>query len=80
MNDLLKQLIEKEITIEDKINRTREFLQELMLKVLFDRGAFSHLAFTGGTALRVLYGLREEILTHPRDPYTRKLLASTLPV
>ena len=58
MNDLLKQLIEKETTVEDKINRTREFLQELMLKVLFDRGAFSHLAFTGGTALRVLYGLR----------------------
>ena len=58
MNDLLKQIVAKEPTAENKINVAREFLQELMLKILFDRGAFNHLAFVGGTALRVLYGLR----------------------
>ncbi|MFH1260253.1 MAG: nucleotidyl transferase AbiEii/AbiGii toxin family protein [Elusimicrobiota bacterium] len=43
---------------EEKINKTREFLQILILKILFDRGFFEPLAFVGGTALRILYGLR----------------------
>jgi len=58
MNDLLKQIIGKEITAEGKLNKTREFLQELMLKIFFDRELFNNLAFVGGTALRVLYDLR----------------------
>lgn len=58
MYDVLKQLASKETDVESKLNRCREFLQALMLKVMFDRGAFDNIAFVGGTALRILYGLR----------------------
>ncbi|MEO0092010.1 MAG: nucleotidyl transferase AbiEii/AbiGii toxin family protein [candidate division WOR-3 bacterium] len=55
-------LIEKEIASipdrETKIHITREFLQLLILKILYDRGYYKNLAFVGGTALRILYGLR----------------------
>ncbi|MCX8014685.1 MAG: nucleotidyl transferase AbiEii/AbiGii toxin family protein [candidate division WOR-3 bacterium] len=55
-------LIEKEISSipdrETKIHITREFLQLLILKILYDRGYYKNLAFVGGTALRFLYGLR----------------------
>jgi len=58
MNELLEQIVGKETTAENKLNKTREFLQELMLKIVFDRGMFNNLAFVGGTALRLLYDLR----------------------
>lgn len=58
MIDLLKEKISAGLTHEDKVNLTREALQLLMLKILFDRGAFRYLAFVGGTALRVLYDLK----------------------
>ncbi|MBC7362786.1 MAG: nucleotidyl transferase AbiEii/AbiGii toxin family protein [Candidatus Aminicenantes bacterium] len=55
-------LIEKSIVgisgREAKIHTTREFLQLLILKILYDKGYFKNLAFVGGTALRFLYGLR----------------------
>lgn len=43
---------------ESKVHVAREFLQSLILKILFDRGHFRNVAFVGGTALRFLYGLR----------------------
>lgn len=58
MYDVLKQIVSKETDSESKLNRCREFLQALMLKIMFDRGAFDNIAFVGGTALRILYGLR----------------------
>lgn len=58
MHELIKQKFTLKMNNEDKINRTREFLQVLMLKIIFDRGFFDHLAFVGGTALRILYGMR----------------------
>lgn len=58
MNELLQQTLAKATSDEDKLNKTRGFLQILMLKIMFDRGAFDNLAFVGGTALRILYGLR----------------------
>jgi predicted nucleotidyltransferase component of viral defense system len=58
MNELLQQRLAKGASDEEKLNKTREFLQILLLKIMFDRGAFDHLAFVGGTALRILYGLR----------------------
>ena len=39
------------------LNRLREYLQGLILASLHDCEAFRSLAFVGGTALRVLYGL-----------------------
>ena len=58
MHEILRQRIISNTSDEEKISKTREFLQVLMLKMLFDRGAFDNLALVGGTALRVLYGLR----------------------
>jgi len=58
MIEVIKQSIEGSKSGEEKVNRTREFLQVLMLKILFDRGYFENIAFVGGTALRILYGLR----------------------
>lgn len=58
MYEILKQRLASAPASEDKINRVREFLQALMLKIMFDRGFFDNLAFVGGTALRVLYGMR----------------------
>lgn len=58
MLEILKQKLKPEITDENKINKAREFLQILMLKTMFDEGNFNNLAFVGGTALRVLYGMR----------------------
>ncbi|NPV14035.1 nucleotidyl transferase AbiEii/AbiGii toxin family protein [candidate division WOR-3 bacterium] len=56
------EVIEKSIAgiarREEKVHITREFLQLLVLKILDDKGYFKNLAFVGGTALRVLYGLR----------------------
>ncbi len=58
MLDLIQNFIKEAPTRETKIDITREFLQLLILKILFDRGYFKNLAFVGGTALRFLYQLR----------------------
>ncbi len=58
MLDLIRNFIKDAPTRETKIDITREFLQLLILKILFDRGYFKNLAFVGGTALRFLYQLR----------------------
>ncbi|MFH2138377.1 MAG: nucleotidyl transferase AbiEii/AbiGii toxin family protein [Candidatus Omnitrophota bacterium] len=58
MIDVLRQSLSEAATQEEKAYKVREMLQVLMLKIMFDRGAFKHLCFVGGTALRILYGLR----------------------
>ncbi|MDI6841099.1 MAG: nucleotidyl transferase AbiEii/AbiGii toxin family protein [bacterium] len=58
MLDLIKKVISGISARELKIHTTREFLQLLILKILYDRGYFRNLAFVGGTALRFLHGLR----------------------
>ena len=42
----------------EQLNRTREFLQIMALKNLSDQNAFDNIAFTGGTALRILHDMR----------------------
>jgi len=42
---------------DEKYNFAREFLQELILQIMDRQGYFAHLAFVGGTALRILYDL-----------------------
>jgi predicted nucleotidyltransferase component of viral defense system len=59
MLDLIRNAISGIPSREAKIHRTREFLQMLLLKILYDVGYFKNLAFCGGTALRVLYDLRK---------------------
>lgn len=58
MVDLIKQHMEGATTSEDKLNRAREMLQFAALKIMYDKGQYDRLAFTGGTALRVLYDLK----------------------
>jgi predicted nucleotidyltransferase component of viral defense system len=58
MLDLIKRHVSGIASNEEKIHIMREFLQLLILKVLYDRDYFKNLAFVGGTALRFLYGLR----------------------
>lgn len=58
MIELIKKNISLEKTSEMRIFKAREFLQVLMLKMLYDKGYFKNMAFVGGTALRLLYDLR----------------------
>jgi len=58
MIEALKQVSAAGASVEDGTNRAREFLQVLALKFLSDQDAFSRIAFLGGTALRILFGLR----------------------
>jgi predicted nucleotidyltransferase component of viral defense system len=55
VKDLIAPLLEKE---GDPLRRKlilSEFLQHLLLQSLYRHGMFKQLAFTGGTALRILY-------------------------
>lgn len=58
MIDLIKKNIADIENTEKKIHLTREFLQLIILKIIYDKDYFKNLAFVGGTALRILYGLR----------------------
>jgi hypothetical protein len=58
MIEALKQALSGGVSVEAKTNRAREFLQVLALKALSDQDAFSRIAFIGGTALRIVFGLR----------------------
>jgi predicted nucleotidyltransferase component of viral defense system len=58
MIELIKQQLTRRMTDEEKLNRCREFVQLLCLKILDEHKLFDNLAFTGGTALRVVYGMK----------------------
>jgi len=58
MIEVLKQQFTSAMPPEEKLNRTREFLQIMALKNLSDQNAFENIAFVGGTALRILYDTR----------------------
>jgi len=58
MLDLIRRNIVDIPDRETRIHLTREFLQLLILKIIYDKDYFNNLAFVGGTALRFLYGLR----------------------
>lgn len=58
MLDIIKAHLNEGMSREEKIHHVREDLQVIILKILYDLGMFRHLAFVGGTALRILFGLR----------------------
>jgi len=58
MIELLKQQLRPGMPEEEQLNLAREFLQLLCLKIIHDKGYFHRLAFTGGTALRVVFDLK----------------------
>lgn len=74
MKDHLRQLVQGLDPVRGR-NVLREYLQARILEALQREGAFAHIAFQGGTALRFLYGLprwSEDLdfaLEGPRDGY-----------
>ena len=58
MIEFLQQQIALQESFEKKLNRLREVLQLICLKIMQDEAYFSKVAFVGGTALRVLYDMR----------------------
>ena len=58
MIDILKQQITQGMSIEEKSNKTRELLQIIILKIIYDKDFFKNIVFTGGTALRVVFGVK----------------------
>lgn len=55
MLEIFQKQIKDFPTTEEKVNHLREFLQILILKIIYDVGFFKNLSFVGGTALRILY-------------------------
>ena len=58
MIELIQQHLTRSMSDEEKLNRCRELVQLLCLKILDEHHLFDNLAFTGGTALRVVYGMK----------------------
>lgn len=58
MIEIFKELLTPNMRVEDKLNRVRELLQIIALKILYDKNSLDRLAFVGGTALRILFDLR----------------------
>lgn len=58
MIEFIRQQFKERMSFNERLNLTREFLQIFCLKILSDKGYFDHLAFVGGTSLRILFDLR----------------------
>ena len=58
MMEVFKQQFQSDMSLEEKINRTRELLQIIALKIMYDQNIFNNISFTGGTALRILFDLK----------------------
>lgn len=58
MIEVIKQQFTKDMPDEKKLNRAREMLQITCLKILHDKDMLNNLAFTGGTALRIIFDVR----------------------
>lgn len=58
MIDVIQQQFAPGMPLPTRLNLAREFLQILCLKIMSDKKHFDHVAFLGGTALRLLFGLR----------------------
>ena len=58
MIDVIRQQFNDGMSPGQRLNLTREFLQLLTLKILYDKDLFAQLAFVGGTSLRILYDLK----------------------
>ena len=58
MIEIFQQQIKKDMSREQKLNVTRELLQLMALKILYDKDILDQMAFVGGTALRFLHDLK----------------------
>ena len=58
MKDYVKEIVNKELSIQENINLVREYLQIYLLYIFYKKKFYKNLIFTGGTALRILYKVR----------------------
>lgn len=58
MIDIIKNELTQYATSEQKAIHLRELLQIIILRIMYERGYFRSLAFTGGTALRILFDIK----------------------
>ena len=58
MYDLIEQKLEPIQTREEKLHCLREFLQVVILRIMYETNQFQFMAFVGGTCLRLLYHMR----------------------
>lgn len=58
MREQLSKIIDKSFNREKNINIVREYLQKYLLYILYRKKIYKNLVFTGGTCLRLLYGLK----------------------
>lgn len=58
MIELIRQQLTSNMSDEEKLNRCRELIQFLCLKIFDEHKFFGSLVFTGGTALRVVFGAK----------------------
>jgi predicted nucleotidyltransferase component of viral defense system len=58
MEQIIQSILSSKNTREENVHALREFLQILVLKTLYETRAFQTMAFVGGTALRILYGIQ----------------------
>ncbi len=58
MRDVILKQVSPDQPRDENINRLRQFLQVILLKILHESSPGAALAFTGGTALRLLHGLQ----------------------
>ncbi|MFP4029602.1 MAG: nucleotidyl transferase AbiEii/AbiGii toxin family protein [Candidatus Brocadiia bacterium] len=71
MKDEALQIVAEVSTDQGKLNHLREYLQNAILREMFELDWLSELVFHGGTALRMLHGLRrfsEDLDFHFREP------------
>lgn len=58
MEELLKEKLRPYVSDLEKRNALREYLQSLILKILFEKKYFKELIFVGGTALRFIHSAK----------------------
>ncbi|MFW5923181.1 MAG: nucleotidyl transferase AbiEii/AbiGii toxin family protein [Planctomycetota bacterium] len=58
MKDEALQIVAEVPTEQDRLNHLREYLQHAILREMYEIGWLPQLIFHGGTALRILHGLR----------------------
>jgi len=58
MKDYIKSIIDKKADSNTNLNRVREYIQSYFLYTIYRKKYYQNLIFTGGTALRFIYGIR----------------------
>ncbi len=58
MKEYLKSVVDPNLTLNNNLNRVREYLQAYFLYVAYKTKFYQNLVFTGGTALRFVHQIR----------------------